>query len=516
VSFATLALLVRAMREESRQLRTYYTRLGLALVILVSLITAHLSAERFGAAGLRFFTGVVYINFVFISLAAIGHFASAITEEKEEMTLGLLRMTSLSPVSILLGKSVGRLWLGIGLLLAQFPFTVLAIPLGGVSRDQIVAAYLTLLAYLLMTGAMALAASVVCRNTRSSARLTLLLLLFFLAVPVLMPIAQGMAGERWIARNGPAYAAMTGVGNAAWQLSPIRRLGEVLSSTFAGGVLDIQVAGNAGLGLLFFLGAWGVFDVFTREQKQAAPSRGLVPRASRRLRFIAAGRAWRYALVWKDFNFLAGGLSMTIIKFVLFALLIAGISLLIHSTSYSGIRREQVAGVMMITMFWAASIEAVLAAARVFREEVRWKTLPCLMMLPISVRRLAFRKAAGCLLGIIPAVSYFVLGIFLAPDGFADFVEEVLDEPVTILWFVSVPIFVLYLVAYASLVTRRWTLALAALAVYFGSYLFFGILSLVFRRVDQAIAWIGPIMLLVFVAFLHRGIKRRLVLYGGA
>ena len=52
-------------------------------------------------------------------------------EEKEEQTLGLLRMTGLSPLSILLGKSTSRLCGALLLLAAQFPFTIFAVTLGG-------------------------------------------------------------------------------------------------------------------------------------------------------------------------------------------------------------------------------------------------------------------------------------------------------------------------------------------------------------------------------------------------
>ena len=79
-----------------------------------------------------------------------GFFATAITEEKEEGTLGLLKMAGISRVSILLGKSTSRLITAILLFLVQLPFTLLAITLGGVTLGQIFAAYWALLAYMLL------------------------------------------------------------------------------------------------------------------------------------------------------------------------------------------------------------------------------------------------------------------------------------------------------------------------------------------------------------------------------
>ena len=92
-----------------------------------------------GAPGLHFLQEMVWLNLVFITLAGLSYFASAITEEKEEMMLGLLRMTDLNPVAILLGKSTSRLVGALLLLLVQVPFVLLAVTLGGVGLLQIAA-----------------------------------------------------------------------------------------------------------------------------------------------------------------------------------------------------------------------------------------------------------------------------------------------------------------------------------------------------------------------------------------
>jgi len=112
------------------------------------------------APGLRFFEVVVAVDLVFVILAGVSYFSSAISEEKEEMTLGLLRMTNLNPLSILLGKSTSRLCAAILLFVAQIPFTLLAITLGGISLHQVFAAYLTLAAFLVFVSNLALLASV--------------------------------------------------------------------------------------------------------------------------------------------------------------------------------------------------------------------------------------------------------------------------------------------------------------------------------------------------------------------
>jgi hypothetical protein len=84
---------------------------------------------------------VMFLNAGFIGIAALSIFPAAISEEKEDETLTLLRMTNLSALSILFGKSTSR-FIGAMLLLAvQIPFTLLAITLGGITFSQIAAAY---------------------------------------------------------------------------------------------------------------------------------------------------------------------------------------------------------------------------------------------------------------------------------------------------------------------------------------------------------------------------------------
>src|SRR6187402_2140763 len=103
-----LALFIRSLREEGRQKLSYIARVGLVLVILMFLVSVQTSMGWNNAPGLEFFQIVFAIDLAFVVLAGVSYFCSAISEEKEEATLGLLRMTNLNPLSILLGKSTSR------------------------------------------------------------------------------------------------------------------------------------------------------------------------------------------------------------------------------------------------------------------------------------------------------------------------------------------------------------------------------------------------------------------------
>src|SRR5215218_7234938 len=100
-----LALTVRALRVDSRSWLSHSLRLVFVLIVFFGLLNAHISQDFYGAPGLQLFSVLSWMNLFFISLAAVSMFATPITEEKEEATLGLLRMAGIGPLGLLLGKS---------------------------------------------------------------------------------------------------------------------------------------------------------------------------------------------------------------------------------------------------------------------------------------------------------------------------------------------------------------------------------------------------------------------------
>jgi hypothetical protein len=319
-----LALFTRSLRLEARQARTYLLRVGLLVFVLCAVMSAHASSTFLGAPGLVFFTSLIMINFFFITLVGLGLFASAITEEKEEMTLGLLRMTSLSPLAILFGKSTSRVLSAILLLAAQFPFTILSVTLGGVSMAQIVAAYCTLLAYIIMLSNVALLCSVVSRRTPSAVGLALLFLLVFFFLPPLGNAAvDGLVWAGYLGKGSGIAWVFQGLFDTMIAVSPFQRLTMIIQTGFSDPPVGFQVLSNIGIGIVFFLLSWALFDLFTRQQKDVSPPRALLVKRTSRLRLLGAGRAWSRALAWKDFYFLTGGIVAASVKFLVVALAVA-------------------------------------------------------------------------------------------------------------------------------------------------------------------------------------------------
>ena len=286
-----LALFERSLRLETRSALMIWSRTGLLVLILFELLPIQSMARigRMGAPGLHFLQEMVWLNLVFITLAGLSYFASAITEEKEEMMLGLLRMTDLSPVAILLGKSTSRLVGALLLLLTQVPFILLAVTLGGVGLPQIAAAYGTLLAYLFLVCNLALLFSVVFRNTTTAAAFTLAVLLVFLIGHYWAAGIEGyIATSRGLNLHQGAWSVLTTVIDFWREATPSDRLGAIFVTGFAGPAIGFQVAEQFGAGGAVRFSCRGWFLIGSHAKKRMPPRRaagsGAVPPAAVRSR----------------------------------------------------------------------------------------------------------------------------------------------------------------------------------------------------------------------------------------
>ena len=499
----------RALRVDARLKRTYLARMAPLVIILFCLFAVHAMSAYIGAAGLTLFRQIIGVNLWAVTLAGFAYFASAITEEKEEMTLGLLRMTGIGPLAILLGKSTTRLLTALMVLIAQLPLILLAVTLGGVSPQQVFAAYSGLLSYIVFLSALALFWSVVCRTTLRASLATALTLVAFFIGPFLLDtlVKYALPGTQSGALWGTCGYLLDGLARLMKEASPFGRVGEIMMTGFAGPTVSFQVLADLALGVFFFLLAWASFGLAARGLKSAAPTEGAPLRRTKRRRFLAAGRAWPQSLMWKDFYFIAGGLRATIIKFVAYAIIIAVMVLITwYSSGYMDL--ERVAWAAMALMAIGAFGELVFYAGSVFNVEMRERTLAATMMLPMSTAAIAYRKLAGCFLGLAPALTYLMIAALANVRAIAKLLLNI--EPWIGLGFLLLSgLFFLHLTCYLSLLVKHGAFVLALLIVMFSSSCF---APLMFFPVPFANVIITAVMTVV----LHYGIGRRMRKVAGA
>lgn len=418
----TLALLWRSIRADAIQRRSHAFRIGSVLLILVMLLASHVAAGPNGVPGLIFFRNVSFLMAGLVTLAAMGHFATAITEEKEEGTLGLLLLADISPLSILLGKSTNRIFSALLIFAAQFPFALLALALGGITIGQIVCTYAALSAYMFLMANLALLMSVMSSRTGNA-------LAAMIAVTILM---NGFAPAFDVTVNELVLAGHLYSGGAierwadwllAWQrdVSIFHELERILQPGAERTAFNAHnlIAFVAGCGAFFV--SWLVFKRIVWAADLSSPPR---PVATRRrvLNRLFAFRPWRLPLVWKDYYFLAGGPVAVVIKLAVYP--VAWLVLYLCDPWVKSVTDVPVHHSMFSLLLTVLAGELVIYAAQLFHLEQKWGTLPTLLMLPKNVAQISYAKVFGCLLASAPTLLGLALLVWADPASSMTFMEN--------------------------------------------------------------------------------------------
>jgi len=478
----TFALVERSLRVDIRMTRTHLVRLLFAGIILIMMVQTHQQITWSQAPGRDFFTKICFLNFGLLNLAAMSFFSTAITEEKEEMTLGLLKMAGISPIGILLGKISPRLIAAILLLSVQLPFTFLAITLGGVLTNQILAAYLSLLAFAVLLAGIGGFFSTVCRRSNVSAALTASALALLYIGPMFCSYIALTASRRGLISSATA-ASVRWLTTCVSEATPWHSLSQIFQTGYAGGLFTYQVGIDLAVGSALFGLAWIFFEPCTRNEKPIAPARGLISLFRRRGgKNSVSHRVWNSplaALAWKDFYFITGGLTAAGIKFASYALLMFGMSLLMAAQMRATVQ-DNIGALCMASMTIALLVEIPIYASRLFREEVRWQTWSNLVLLPEPVSRIAAGKILGTLPTFLPGLTILMAGAVLTPATFADWYLRSLDE-IGFWYFISQYVFGVHLVVLLSLIVKWGSLPLGVAIVVMGNVLYFSCAAVVFN-----------------------------------
>jgi len=456
-----LALLHRALRLDSRLISAHLMRFLFALLLYFSLIFAQIQSLGLAAApGLKLFETMMMLNVALIVLAGISFFATAITEEKEEETLGLLKMAGLNPLSLLLGKSTSRLINTLLLLAVQFPFTLLAVTLGGATITQILAGYASLAAFLILAANVGLLASVACRRGGTASWCVMLFFLFyFTAEPVLSTLGT-------VFPNGGTAGLWNRVAARMAEASVWTRREEIVSTGFGGPIAGFQVWSNCALALICFLLSWGSFNYFTNPRRLQSSGPDL---SSRLIRVMGARRPrpHAYPVMWKEYHFVTGGTRFLIARFFAYMLLMGG-----ALTSFVWIengRFQDTAPIVSALLLVCVIVEACFYASRLLHDEWREHTLPMLLMLPVPVHRILLTKLAGCVPALLPGLVCLVISLCFWDGGIELFLNSLFLPSH---WLFGILfLLMLTLTMFFSLVVRWGALPLA-IAVMLGAGVF--------------------------------------------
>ena len=434
----TSAFLTRSIRQESRLLSHHLIRSAMVVFTLFVFVVQVLESPRRGASGLNLITSVMSCWYWCLTLLGIMYFSVAITEEKEEDTLPLLRMTGIRNFTLLLGKSLPRLAVVVLLILVAAPFLLLAQTLGGVVPEQILASLLGVLCYAFCLSQAALLSSTLCLNSQKAVSLMFVfwLLLEFggwLVYLGAVVCTEWRLGSVWgIPLDDILHWLSAGMRERTfWQAS-----GTFLIFERGESVWHSQMTFHLLAGTVLFVVSLLLFERFARASLaqggavSETAGRGLFART----RAVRSLRCWDQALPWKSWQFVAGGRFQFISWLIGLPAASLGTILLISMA----VNERMPAAVYGGTVFFVGLAAFAIMMARLFgnllNREIHQQTLVSLCMLPQSRGSMLRGLAIGVLPGLLPPLCCTFLGfVWLAfsEEQFAREMAETLQEP----WF---------------------------------------------------------------------------------
>ena len=385
------------------------------LVVYISILFALSTSSRLGAPGLQMFRMLVWMNAIFAGLLSIGYFSTSISEEKEEDTLGLMQMAGISPLGILFGKVGGRVCQTLLLIAVQYPFTLLAVTMGGVTTDQVWSAYIGISACTFLFSGMGLLCSTIASRNRMASILMTLGIVVYIGIPLIASEAL-----RYLQARRMMTGFWPGIFDGIHSTSLYIRIGVIITSGFGESPYSIQVVTNIAGGIVCYLLSWGLFGVCTQSPATERTTRGLLAHPRGMLRWFAPGRPGHHPFAWTGFYFVGGGIGGFLLRIAAYLLLVAIGSLIAlirgwgWDTHFSGLLQK-----IGLTLL---ALDVALLASRTVQEEVHGQTLQSLVMLPRPVSQVIYAKLGGALLVSLPGVTFLGLTLLL-PHGFQNLDE---------------------------------------------------------------------------------------------
>ncbi|MFM7835026.1 MAG: hypothetical protein ACKPJD_24795 [Planctomycetaceae bacterium] len=295
----TTALFVWTLKSDNRSVWPHAVRGAFAFMMLFTLSLAWTDAFGTTRIGLRFFETICALNIVIITVAGISYFSTAVTEEKDAGTLALLQLAGMSPLAITLGKSTSRLVSALLLLAVQVPFSFLAVTLGGVLWQQLLAAWVALAAWLILVANAALLCSARCSTSgRAAAIAGSMAILFFLLPSVTRTTVAAVPPGILPA---PVMTVLSNLPPALELLSPWRRVDSILNNWQNTRFLGSQFTLSLLLAAACFAVSTLRLTAWARHASDADSQSGP------RMRRLPVERCWKLPLTWRDFHFYTGG-----------------------------------------------------------------------------------------------------------------------------------------------------------------------------------------------------------------
>ena len=165
--------------QDSRESWLYAQRVCCAFLLFLILMS--IDKNSTGQGGSFFHTSSILFA-IAMTFTAITSFASAITQDKENNSLGLILISDSSPSSYIRGRFLGRSIHIISLLTIILPIALFAITLGGVATKQILQVFFTICLWITLVSFVCFWASSLFATTKESTLVSIVAIscLFFI------------------------------------------------------------------------------------------------------------------------------------------------------------------------------------------------------------------------------------------------------------------------------------------------------------------------------------------------
>jgi len=204
LSWLTGPIFDKELRVSSRRKRNYFLRfayiallssfVGFAWLISVKVGgsgSPAFQASRMSEAGKYIVTTIVWFQFITIQLIAVIMLSTAISDEIQHRTLGVLMTTPISSFQIVIGKLFSKLLQLILLLAISMPLLAIVRVFGGVPWDYVISSLCVTLTAAIFAGSISLAFSIYNRQAHSVIARTVLVCFFlYIVPPIVLKVLQ--------------------------------------------------------------------------------------------------------------------------------------------------------------------------------------------------------------------------------------------------------------------------------------------------------------------------------------
>ncbi len=485
----TWALTLRSLRQDSRLLRFHLLRFAIAVVVVLGILAASESARVAEAPGRDLLEALGWANFWAVTIAGVLLFAPTITEEKEDQTLGLLRMTGIGPASLLLGKALPKLVQLLLVLIVQLPLVWLTRTLGGVDWLLMMNVYLLVFGQLIGVVAISMLASVVMRTSAGAVVAAGVLVFCWSLGPVIIEDQLRHIPNR----RGLAVTYLHPGAIIAARMALSEKMNELLRSGGTVHGIPLAVGGNLVIaGLLSMLSVrsfhfWNQHETTETElewgqqrlsllgawnsRRRESGTRTVSPRVEHvpldgattiALSLPRSGtsyvddqpyrrgrrsyQSWSKAIEWKDYFLLGGGRTGFRIRCVLSSMwLVVFIHWVTETMQEILIDPQYVGGrdgrlqlgaeMILVCSAWAFGLDLVYLTVNLFSYELRRQTWESLQLLPLSLGTICRRKILGAACHLVPWVVAFLCGLAMSvsSDDMTYFWEYQMSDPLAVL-----------------------------------------------------------------------------------